>query len=204
MEEAFHFKHGEDMVLTLMSGTAKQMQMGQEAFDRWWGPSLAFFGPNDRPDERVRPAMKWRMKTATNDELRQKFVNRFAPAAIATGLVINVCTKDEAGLVTSATPDPLLKLDEESGNWNFTQPAWICSFVGLFCVNTSQIGKLSTSGKDRSPVCFGGLIRGDVITKSFCYSLLCRSRLRGEPIRLVHTRIVEGRCDPCCKVRCRG
>ena len=68
--------------------------------------------------------MKWRMKTATNDELRQKFVNRFAPAAMATGLVINVCEKDEDGMVTKATPDPLLKFDEESGNWGFTQPDW--------------------------------------------------------------------------------
>ncbi len=124
MEEAFHFKHGEDMVLTLMSGTAKQKKMAQEAFDRWWDPSLAFFGPNDRPDERERPAMKWRMKTATNDELRQKFVNRFAPAAMATGLVINVCKKDENGLVISTTPDPKLKLNEETGNWDFTQPDW--------------------------------------------------------------------------------
>jgi len=68
--------------------------------------------------------MKWRMKTATNDELRQKYVNRFAPAAMATGLVVNVCEKDAEGLVTSSTPDPLLKLNEETGNWDFTQPDW--------------------------------------------------------------------------------
>ena len=64
------------------------------------------------------------MKTATNDELRQKFVNRFAPAAMATGLVINVCTKDEHGMVTSATPDPNLKLNEVTGNWDFSPPNW--------------------------------------------------------------------------------
>jgi ring-1,2-phenylacetyl-CoA epoxidase subunit PaaA len=68
--------------------------------------------------------MKWRLKTATNDELRQKFVNRFAPAAMATGLVINVCEKDEDGMVISSVPDPLLKLDEKTGNWSFTQPDW--------------------------------------------------------------------------------
>jgi 1,2-phenylacetyl-CoA epoxidase catalytic subunit len=38
MEEAFHFKSGEDMVLTLMAGTRKSRRtMTQEAFDRWWG-----------------------------------------------------------------------------------------------------------------------------------------------------------------------
>jgi ring-1,2-phenylacetyl-CoA epoxidase subunit PaaA len=35
MEEAFHFKSGEDMVLTLMSGTPGQKQICQDAFDRW-------------------------------------------------------------------------------------------------------------------------------------------------------------------------
>ena len=34
MEEAFHFKSGEDMVLTLMSGTTGQKKMAQEAFER--------------------------------------------------------------------------------------------------------------------------------------------------------------------------
>ena len=31
MEEAFHFKSGEDMVLTIMTGTKGQREMGQEA-----------------------------------------------------------------------------------------------------------------------------------------------------------------------------
>ena len=76
MEEAFHFKSGEDMVLTLMSGTKKQKEMTQEAFDRWWGPSLMFFGPHDKPGCEDMPPMRWRMKTETNDSLRQRFVNR--------------------------------------------------------------------------------------------------------------------------------
>ncbi len=48
MEEAFHFKSGEDMVLTMMSGTPRQKEMAQEAFDRWWAPCLMFFGPPDK------------------------------------------------------------------------------------------------------------------------------------------------------------
>src|SRR5688572_1387424 len=101
MEEAFHFKSGEDMVLTLMSGTRKQKEMTQEAFDRWWGPSIMFFGPPDKPNASELPPMKWRMKTETNDSLRRRFVNRFAPAAIDLGLVIHCVEKDEQGMVTS-------------------------------------------------------------------------------------------------------
>ena len=124
MEEAFHFKSGEDMVLTLMSGTKGQKAMTQDAFDRWWPISLAFFGPADKPNCEELPPMKWRLKVERNDSLRRRFVNRFAPAAIDLGLVINVVTKNEQGFVTSATPDEAIALDESTGDWSFTQPDW--------------------------------------------------------------------------------
>jgi ring-1,2-phenylacetyl-CoA epoxidase subunit PaaA len=124
MEEAFHFKSGEDMVLTLMGGTPRQRTMGQEAFDRWWYPSLMFFGPPDKPNAENLPPMRWRMKTVKNSELRQRFVDRFAPAAIDLGLKIHVVEKDEAGLVTSLRPDENLQLDEATGHWQFTDPDW--------------------------------------------------------------------------------
>lgn len=124
MEEAFHFKSGEDMVLTLMSGTKSQKVMAQEAFDRWWGPSIMFFGPPDKPGCEKLPPMRWRMKTETNDSLRQRFVNRFAPAALDLGLKIHVVTKGEHGMVTSKKPDELVVKDESTGNWGFTQPDW--------------------------------------------------------------------------------
>jgi len=124
MEEAFHFKSGEDMVLTLMGGTPGQKAMGQEAFDRWWYPSLMFFGPPDKPNAEELPPMRWRMKTVKNTELRQRFVDRFAPAAMDLGLKIHVVEKDEAGLVTSCRPDENLRLDEATGHWQFTEPDW--------------------------------------------------------------------------------
>jgi len=124
MEEAFHFRSGEDMVLTLMSGTPGQKKMTQDAFDRWWGPSLMFFGPEDKPNAENLPAMKWRMKVVKNVELRQRFVDRFAPAALDLGLQINVVEKDADGMVTSVRPDENLKLDEATGHWSFSEPDW--------------------------------------------------------------------------------
>ena len=124
MEEAFHFKSGEDMVLTLMSGTPGQKKMCQAAFDRWWGPSLMFFGPHDKPNCEQLPPMKWRMKVETNDSLRQRFVNRFAPAAMDLGMTINVVEKDAKGFVTSTRPDEQIQFDESTGNWGFTDPDW--------------------------------------------------------------------------------
>jgi ring-1,2-phenylacetyl-CoA epoxidase subunit PaaA len=124
MEEAFHFKSGEDMVLTLMSGTKGQKEMGQDAFDRWWPISLMFFGPADKPDTENLPPMRWRMKIERNDSLRQRFVNRFAPAAMDMGLIIHVCEKDGHGMVTSRKRDESIVLDESTGNWSFTEPDW--------------------------------------------------------------------------------
>jgi len=124
MEEAFHFKSGEDMVLTLMGGTKGQQTMAQDAFDRWWPVALMFFGPADKPNAEELPAMKWRMKTERNDSLRQRYVNRFAPAAMDMGLAIHVCEKDSDGLVTSKRPDEAIVLDEATANWGFTEPDW--------------------------------------------------------------------------------
>src|SRR5260370_17053006 len=100
MEEAFDFKSGEDMVLTMMGGTPRQKQMTQEAFDRWWEPCLMFFGPPDKDSVKTTPFMRWRIKTATNDELRLRFVDRFAPAALDLGLKIHITVKGEDGLVS--------------------------------------------------------------------------------------------------------
>jgi len=124
MEEAFHFKHGEDMVLTMMSGTPKQKAMAQEAFDRWWYPALMFFGPPDKPNAENLPPMRWRMKTATNDTLRRRFANRFIPAALDLGLKIHVVKKDQAGMVIEKKPDENLLLNKETGNWQYTEPNW--------------------------------------------------------------------------------
>ena len=131
MEEAFHFKSGEDMVLTLACGTQRQKVMAQQAFDRWWWPCIMFFGPPDKDSVKTSPFMTWRIKTATNDHLRQRFVNRFAPAALDLGLKIHISVKGEDGLIKikangqpDQTEDPHLRLDDKTGNWEFSTPNW--------------------------------------------------------------------------------
>lgn len=111
MEEAFHFKHGEDMVLTLMSGTAKQKQMAQEAFNRWWPPSVMFFGPPDKKSTQGAMFLRYRLKTTTNDDLRRRFVDRFAPAARALGLKF-------------PGDDAAYRFDPDTGHWTFEEPDW--------------------------------------------------------------------------------
>lgn len=127
MEEAFHFKSGEDMVLTMMSGTPRQKDMMQAAFDRWWWPCLMFFGPPDKESTHTSMFMRWRIKTATNDTLRQSFVDRFAPAAKAIGLKIHLpgpSNSDPARPNVNLKQDERCLCDESTGHWGFSTPDW--------------------------------------------------------------------------------
>jgi ring-1,2-phenylacetyl-CoA epoxidase subunit PaaA len=108
-EESFHVKQGEDIILTLVGGTRAQRAMAQDAINRWWWPSLMMFGPHDDDSPNTPVLTRWRIKTRTNDELRQTFVNRMVEDLAAVGLSV---------------PDPDLRLDEEAGNWIYGPIDW--------------------------------------------------------------------------------
>ncbi len=101
-EENFHVQQGKDIVITLAQGTPEQRVMMQDTLDRWWWPTLMMFGPPDAESPNTPVLMAWGIKTKTNDELRQTFVNRMVPELHLLGLTL---------------PDPDLHLDTESGNW---------------------------------------------------------------------------------------
>ena len=87
-EESFHQRQGYEVMATLMEGTAEQKKMAQEAFERWWWPSLMMFGPHDGDSPRSSNAMKWKIKRETNDDLRQQFIDKTIPQAELIGLKI--------------------------------------------------------------------------------------------------------------------
>jgi ring-1,2-phenylacetyl-CoA epoxidase subunit PaaA len=108
-EESFHMKQGQDIVLRLAQGSAKQKAMLQDAINRWWWPTLMMFGPHDSDSPNTPILVKWGIKTKTNDELRQDFINKIVPELHALGLTI---------------PDPDLYYDEASGNWIIGEIDW--------------------------------------------------------------------------------
>lgn len=108
-EENFHKKQGFEIVATLAKGTPEQKEMVQDAVNRWWWPSLMMFGPHDSDSPNSEDLMKWKVKLNSNDELRQRFVDLTIPQAKAVGLTI---------------PDPKLKLNEETGHWEFGEIDW--------------------------------------------------------------------------------
>ena len=108
-EESFHQRQGYEIMMAMCAGTADQKRMAQDAFNRWWWPSLMMFGPPDADSPNTAQSMRWRIKRETNDELRQKFVDITVPQADALGLTV---------------PDPALKWNEERGRYEFGAVDW--------------------------------------------------------------------------------
>ena len=108
-EENFHKRQGYEIVSTLAAGTPAQKAMVQDAVNRFWWPSLMMFGPSDTDSPNSAELMRWRVKRKTNDELRQRFVNLTVPQAAAVGLTL---------------PDPALRYDEATENWEFGEIDW--------------------------------------------------------------------------------
>ncbi|WP_226006643.1 Phenylacetic acid catabolic protein [Natrinema salinisoli] len=87
-EEGFHVKHGESILRELMNGSKATQERTQETFEEWWPRILQFFGPTN--DESVHDdfGRAVGLKTVTNDELRNSFLNMYIPKAEKHGLEI--------------------------------------------------------------------------------------------------------------------
>ena len=108
-EESFHQRQGYELLMTMMSGTAEQRTMVQDAVDRWWWPSLMMFGPPDDDSAHSVQSMAWGIKRNSNDELRQRFVDMTVPQAEKLGVTL---------------PDPELSLDPETGHYRTGPIDW--------------------------------------------------------------------------------
>jgi ring-1,2-phenylacetyl-CoA epoxidase subunit PaaA len=67
------------------------------------------FGPSDKDSPNSAELTKWGVKRKGNDELRQRFVNLTVAQAQAINLTL---------------PDPDLKYNEATGNWDFGAIDW--------------------------------------------------------------------------------
>lgn len=108
-EESFHQRQGYEIMLSLSRGTEVQRRMAQDAFNRWWWPSLMMFGPPDDQSPNTEQSVRWRIKRLTNDELRQKFVD---------------VTVEQANILGLTVPDKDLKWNEERGHFDFGAINW--------------------------------------------------------------------------------
>ncbi|KIL47457.1 1,2-phenylacetyl-CoA epoxidase subunit PaaA [Jeotgalibacillus campisalis] len=111
-EEVFHAQHGEAIILALAEGTDEQKRMVQQAVERWWEPLLMFFGPGDAKavgTSKQDITAKYRIRSKSNEELRQDFFTKYVPRILSIGLTI---------------PDPSMHYDQEQEKWIYQQPDW--------------------------------------------------------------------------------
>jgi ring-1,2-phenylacetyl-CoA epoxidase subunit PaaA len=108
-EESFHQRQGFDILLTLCKGTPEQKAMAQDAFNRWWWPSLMMFGPHDSDSPHTEQSMQWKIKRFSNDDLRQRFVDMIAEQANVLGLTV---------------PDSALNWNDERMHYDFGEINW--------------------------------------------------------------------------------
>ena len=105
-EEGFHMRNGEEMLLLMAHGTDTQHEMMQESIDRWWLPAVQLFGPDSRPDDEL---LRWHIKSERNEDLRDRYVQKFVPQLLAGGFTI---------------PDPGLSKDPTDGKWRISAIDW--------------------------------------------------------------------------------
>lgn len=108
-EESFHLKYGHDNVVHLATGTTKQRAMVQDALNRWWTPIMHFFGPSDKNSVHTEILMKWKIKMASNDDMRQQFLDMYVPKIWDLDLTL---------------PDSQLRKNPETKKWDYTEPDW--------------------------------------------------------------------------------
>ncbi|WP_409291159.1 1,2-phenylacetyl-CoA epoxidase subunit PaaA [Peribacillus sp. SCS-37] len=111
-EEVFHAQHGEAIIMALAEGTPEQRSMIQDSIDRWWDSLLMFFGPGDASTTGTSKqdiTIKYRIRTKTNEELRQDFFTKYIPRVLSLGLKL---------------PDETMHYDASEGKWKYRQPDW--------------------------------------------------------------------------------
>lgn len=108
-EEAFHLKQGHDAFVSLALGTKRSREELQDALNRWWRPIIHFFGPSDKSSVHSEKLMRWKVKMASNDDMRNQFLDMYVPRIRELDLTL---------------PDPNLRKDPDTGVWEFSDPHW--------------------------------------------------------------------------------
>lgn len=110
-EEVFHMQHGESIIMSLAEGTPAQRQSIQDALNRWWPALLMFFGPpeGNALTKHQEKNMRYKIRAATNEEMRQMFLDKYLPRVFSLGLTL---------------PDETVRYDEEKQQWIYEQPDW--------------------------------------------------------------------------------
>lgn len=109
-EESFHFHQARNLIQTLLAQRNSLIRHQiEEGLALWFPRVLAYFGPPEGEQFQANRAFQFRLKTASNEEVRQAWLTKIVPVLESLGLQI---------------PDPRLKRHDENGTWEYTEPDW--------------------------------------------------------------------------------
>lgn len=108
-EESFHIKQGYDLVVALAQGNPELRATVQDAIDRWWYPTLMMSGPPGELSTHTQQSLRWKIKTKTNEQVRQEFVDLIVPQIRALRFEV---------------PDEHCVHNPGTGHYDYTQPDW--------------------------------------------------------------------------------
>ena len=70
---------------------------------------MHFHGPPDNVSVHTETLVRWQVKMASNDAMRQQFLDVYVPKIWELGLTI---------------PDPVLHKNPQTNRWEYTEPNW--------------------------------------------------------------------------------
>lgn len=127
---------GEDRMMKIAAGSQVQRDMFQESINNWWWPALQLFGPDSKPDDKL---LRWHIKSERNEQLRARWVRKFAPLLHSYGFTIpdDGLHQDPAGnwvagpidweplkrTLANGGPDSERRISDAAHHWK--QSSWV-------------------------------------------------------------------------------
>ena len=109
-EESFHQRQGYEIMAEMAMGSQEQKETGSGCLESF---VVAILNDVRLHTMQIHPTRemqwKWKIKRESNDELRQKFIDK---------------TVDQAKVIGLSIPDPDLKWNEERGHYDFGEINW--------------------------------------------------------------------------------
>lgn len=116
-EETFHVSHGERWVKFFCNRSAELRARVQEAVDFYFPLCVGWFGMPDELKKRT-DQLAYKIRGASNDEMRQKYLSRIVPFAEEVGLRVPAHRDPSTGRYVLDFKPPI-HLDEATRKWDY-------------------------------------------------------------------------------------
>jgi ring-1,2-phenylacetyl-CoA epoxidase subunit PaaA len=116
-EETFHVSHGERWTKFFFNQSDASRKRVQEMVDFYFPLCAAWFGMPDNLKTRT-DQLAYRIRGASNDEMRQKWLSRIVPYSESVGIKVPAHLDEEQGKYVLDYEAPIY-LDEDKREWDY-------------------------------------------------------------------------------------